>query len=209
MTVDVIADPAAAVAALDPVRSSLLAELAEPSSAAGLAARTGIPRQKINYHLRTLEAHKLVRIADSRKWGGLTEHLFVATASAYLVSPDAMGKASPPDPASHPYDRLSVSYLIALAARAVREASELWTKAVAQQKRLATLSIDTEIAFANPADRADFTSELAAAVQTLAAKYHKPGETGARPHRLILMSHPIPCQTTTTTTTATTASPST
>ena len=44
----VIEDPAAAVVALDPVRSRLLAELASPASAAALAARLGIPRQKLN-----------------------------------------------------------------------------------------------------------------------------------------------------------------
>ena len=55
--VQVIDDPAAAVVALEPVRSRLLAELAEPASAATLAARLGIPRQKVNYHLRALEAH--------------------------------------------------------------------------------------------------------------------------------------------------------
>ncbi|BDC52819.1 transcriptional regulator [Bryobacterales bacterium F-183] len=196
MIVDVIADPAAAAAALDPVRSTLLAELAEPASASKLAARTGIPRQKINYHLRTLEAHHLVRIADSKKWGGITEHLFVATAKAYVVSPEAMGKAAPPDPAGDTYDRLSVSYLIALAARAMREAGELWKKAVAQEKRLATLSIDVEIAFANPSDRAGFTRELSEAVQHLAAKYHQPAAADTRPHRVLLLAYPKPCQTT-------------
>ena len=57
LDIDVIADPAAAAAALDPIRGRLLAELAEPASAAGLAARLGLPRQKINYHLRALETH--------------------------------------------------------------------------------------------------------------------------------------------------------
>jgi hypothetical protein len=39
--VEVIDDPAAAVVALDPTRAQLLAELAEPGSAATLAARVG------------------------------------------------------------------------------------------------------------------------------------------------------------------------
>ena len=58
--VAVIEDPAVAAAALDPIRSKLLAELATPGSAAGLAARVGLPRQKVNYHLRALEAKGLV-----------------------------------------------------------------------------------------------------------------------------------------------------
>src|SRR5215475_10988999 len=89
--VKVIEDPAAAVAALDPVRSRLLAELAEPASAASLAARLGIARQKVNYHLRALESHDLVEVAEERQWGGLTERLMVASAASYVVSPGAMG----------------------------------------------------------------------------------------------------------------------
>src|SRR5260221_7222096 len=91
LAVEVIDDPAAAVVALDPARSRLLAELAEPASAATLAGRLGMARQKINYHLRTLEQHRLVEVAEKRKLGGLTERLLVATAASYVVSPGAMG----------------------------------------------------------------------------------------------------------------------
>ena len=87
LDVEVIEDPAAAAVALDPMRARLLGELAEPASAAALAARVGLARQKVNYHLRTLEAHGLVEPAGERRWGGLTERLLVATAASYLVSP--------------------------------------------------------------------------------------------------------------------------
>ena len=89
--VGVIDDPAAAIVALEPIRSRLLAELAEPASAATLATRLGIARQKVNYHLRALEAHQLVREAEKRQWGGLTERLLVASAASYVVSPKALG----------------------------------------------------------------------------------------------------------------------
>jgi DNA-binding transcriptional ArsR family regulator len=58
---EVIDDPAAAVVALDPIRARLLEELARPCSAASLANLVGLARQKVNYHLRALEAHGLVR----------------------------------------------------------------------------------------------------------------------------------------------------
>ena len=89
--VEVIDNPAAAAVALDPIRSRLLSELAEPASAATLAGRVGLARQKVNYHLRALEAHRLVEVAGERQWGGLTERLLVATAASYVVSPAAMG----------------------------------------------------------------------------------------------------------------------
>src|SRR5919109_4874095 len=98
LDLEVIDDPAAATVALEPVRSRLLAELARPASAAALAARLGVPRQKVNYHLRALEAHGLVRVAQTRRWGGLTERLLVATAATYVISPSALGPVAS-DPA--------------------------------------------------------------------------------------------------------------
>jgi DNA-binding transcriptional ArsR family regulator len=190
LDVEVIDDPAAAASALDPVRSRLLAELAEPASAAALAARVGLSRQRVNYHLRTLEAHGLVQVAEERRWGGLTERMLVATASSYVVSPDALGEAgSDPGRAA---DRLSARYLIALAARMLREVALLARRADAAGSRLATLGIDTEISFRSAAEWAAFTDELAAAVTTLAARYHDPSASGARPHRLVVAAHPVP-----------------
>lgn len=190
LDVEVIADPAAAVSALDPIRGRLLAELTEPASAATLASRVGITRQKVNYHLRALEEHKLVAIAGERQWGGLTERLLVATAASYVVSPGALGAVGA-DP-GRTNDRLSASYLIALAARAVREVGELWGVAREKNKRLATLSIDTAIRFRSPADRAAFTEELSDAVTSLAARYHDESDSHGRSYRLVVAAYPKP-----------------
>ncbi len=51
LDIQVIDDPAAATVALEPIRSRLLSEMALPASAATLANRVGLPRQKVNYHL--------------------------------------------------------------------------------------------------------------------------------------------------------------
>lgn len=190
LDVEVIDDPAAATVALEPVRSRLLSELAEPASAATLAARLGIARQKINYHLRALESHGLVRMAEQRRWGGLTERLLVASASSYVVGPSALGPvAVDPDRAA---DQLSASYLIALAARVIREVSTFLRRSVELDKRLPTLSIDAEIQFRSPADRAAFSQDLAEAVKTLAARYHDESDPNGRSHRLVVMAHPLP-----------------
>lgn len=188
--VEVIEDPAAATVALEPVRSRLLSELSEPASAAALASRLGIPRQKVNYHLRTLEEHGLVRVAEQRQWGGLTERLLVASAASYVVSPGALGAVGS-DPGRRA-DRLSASYLIALAARVVREVGALLRRAGEAGKRLPTLSIDTEIRFRSAAERAAFSSELANAVTTLVARYHDASAPGGRSHRLVVVAHPLP-----------------
>lgn len=189
LDVEVIEDPAAATVALDPVRSRLLAELTEPASAAALAARLGIARQKINYHLRALEEHGLVRVAEQRQWGGLTERRLVATAASYVVSPAALGPAAS-DPGRNA-DRLSASYLVALAARIVREVSVLLRRSAETGKRLPTLSIDTEIRFRSAEERAAFSHELTEAVARLAARYHDETAPGGRPHRLVVVAHPL------------------
>ena len=188
--IQVIDDPAVAAVAMEPVRSRLLSELATPASAATLATRVGLTRQKVNYHLHALEAHGLVRLAQERKWGGLTERLLVATAASYVVSPSAMGPVAV-DP-SREGDRLSASYLIALGARVVREVGDLVRRADESGKRLATLAVDTEVRFRSPADRAAFTNELTEAIATLVSKYHDESTPGGRAHRLVIVAHPLP-----------------
>lgn len=190
LEVEVIDDPVAAVMALDPIRARLLAELTQPASAATLASRIGLARQKVNYHLHALADHNLVAPAEERQWGGLTERLMVATASSYVVSPAALGPISA-DP-SRNQDRLSASYLIAVAARVVREVGDLWRRAREKDKRLATLSIDTVIRFRSSSDRAAFTADLTRTVAALAARYHDERAPGGRPHRLVVAAHPAP-----------------
>ncbi|HVK14010.1 MAG TPA: helix-turn-helix domain-containing protein [Gemmataceae bacterium] len=190
LDVAVIESPAAATVALEPLRCRLLSELARPASAATLATRVGLARQKVNYHLRALEAHGLIEVAEQRKWGGLTERLLVATAASYVVSPEALGPVAA-DP-SRETDRLSASYLIALGARVVREVGALVRRATAAGKRLATLAVDTEVRFRSPADRAAFSHELAEAVAKLVSKYHDASAPGGRAHRLVVVAHPLP-----------------
>jgi DNA-binding transcriptional ArsR family regulator len=190
MEVEVIQDPAAAAVALDPIKSRLLAELATPASAATLAARVGLARQKVNYHLRSLESHKLVQVAEKRKWGGLTERLLVASAASYVVSPEALGPVAS-DP-QRSVDPLSASYVIALAARVVREVAGLWRRACEADKRLATLAIDTEVSFRSAAERTAFTKDLTQAITGLVARYHDKSNGSARSYRLVLVAHPMP-----------------
>jgi DNA-binding transcriptional ArsR family regulator len=188
LDVDVIHKPAAAIAALDPIRGRLLAELAEPASAAALAPRVGLARQKVRYHLKTLESHGLITETGSRRWGGLTERLYVATATSYVVSPGAFGKVAT-DP-ERTKDRLSAGYVIALAARVVREVADLLRRSKSTDKRLATLAVDTEIRFRSAADRASFSRDLTVAITDLVSRYHDEHAPGGRRHRLVVVAHP-------------------
>ncbi|WP_131738322.1 ArsR/SmtB family transcription factor [Actinomadura roseirufa] len=188
LDVTVIEDPAAAAASLDPMRARLLAELAEPMSAATLAARVGLPRQKVNYHLRTLERHGLVELVEERRKGNMTERLMRATASAYVISPLALA-ALQPDPDRY-RDALSARWLLALAGRLVRDVGALVSGAERAGKRLATFALDGEVRFASAADRAAFVEELTAGVGALIRKYHDESAEGGRDHRVVIAVHP-------------------
>ena len=186
--VTVIDDPAAAEVSLDPVRARLLAELSEPASATMLAARVGLPRQKVNYHLRALEQHGLVELVEERRKGNVTERVLQAVAASYVISPLAFA-ALAPDPGRSP-DQFSARWLLALAARLVREVGQLITGARAAHRPLATFAIDSELRFASAADRAAFAHDLSAAVGALVTRYHDDAAGGGRRHRLVVALHP-------------------
>lgn len=183
-----IDDPAAASISLDPVRLRLLAELVEPGSATSLAAKIGLARQKVNYHLRTLERHGLVELVELKRRGNMTERIMQATAASYVISPAALGVTAP-DPSRSP-DRLSARWLIAVAARTVREVGDLLSGATRAGKRLATFTLDGEVRFASAADRAAFAEALAGAVTALVGRYHDDTAPGGRPYRVVLTVHP-------------------
>ena len=187
--IEVIDDPAVALVALDPVRSRVLAALAEPGSATTVAEAIGETRQKVNYHLRALEEHGLVDLVEERPKRGLTERVVTASARSYALSPGVLGDAGA-DPSQ--VDRLSTNYLVAVAGRTIREVGQLARRARAARQPLATLAIDTELRFATAADRAAFTEELTAAVAKVAARYHDESAKGGRWHRLTLAAYPKP-----------------
>jgi DNA-binding transcriptional ArsR family regulator len=187
----VIDEPAAAEAALDPVRARLLEALAGgPASAAGVATRLGLPRQKVNYHLNVLEAHGLIELAEVRARGGLKERVLRATAACYVVSPAAIGRngARP----EHVGDRMSAGYLTTLAGRTVHEVGALARAAEAAGQRLPTFTIDTEVGFRSPEDRAEFAERLTAAVLELVSRYH---HDDGRRYRVVVGAHPKPADT--------------
>lgn len=192
--IEVLDEPAAAAAVLDPMRSRILAALREPGSATSVSAVLGEPRQKVNYHLRALEAVGLVELVEERPRRGLTERVVVASARSYVVSTTALG-AGGADPSRT--DRWSSRYLVALGARMVREVGALARGAERAGRPLATLALDTEVRFASAADRAAFTDELAGSVRSLVARYHDESAPGGRRHRLVVAAHPLPRPTTT------------
>ncbi|MEI2731021.1 MAG: winged helix-turn-helix domain-containing protein [Dermatophilaceae bacterium] len=189
--VEVIDEPGVAVVALDPTRARILAVLAEPGSSTSVAATLGLPRQRVNHHVRALEQAGLVEYVADRQRRGLTERVVQATAAGYVVAPPNLGRDAA-DPTR--LDRVSSRYLVALAARVVREVAALAHRAELAGRPLATLAIDSDLRLATAADRAAFTHELTEAVTALVARYHDEGAPSGRWHRLVIASYPRPRQ---------------
>ena len=177
-----------ALAVLHPLRRRILEGLHEPDSASGLSRRLGLPRQKINYHLRELENQGLVELVEERKKGNCVERIVRSTARSYLIHPEALGGlAADPDRIE---DRFSSAYLVAVASRAIRDIAHLDEKATAAGKNIATLTLQTEVRFASAADRNAFAEELANALAKLAARYHDEKAPGGRRFRFFTGGYP-------------------
>jgi DNA-binding transcriptional ArsR family regulator len=187
---DIVRSAESAVALLDPTRRQLLAHLKEPDSATGLGRRLKLPRQRINYHLKILEGAGLVELVEERRKGNCLERVVRATAHAFIISPEALGELGPS--AELAADRLSSAYLVAAAGRAIREVAVLEDKARREGKRVATLTLETDVRFASAEDRAKFAEELTDAVTRIAARYHDDHAPGGRRYRLLAAVHPVP-----------------
>jgi DNA-binding transcriptional ArsR family regulator len=171
-----------------PLRLRLLEHLREPDSASGLARRLGIARQVVNYHLRVLEKAGILAFVDERPKGGMVERRLQASAHSYLISPEALGAVEPDFKRIR--DRLSWGYLVAAAARVIRDLGILRQRADGVGKRLATFTLETEVRFSSASDRDAFTQEASAALAALAVKYHNEHAPQGRLFRFVLGAYP-------------------
>ena len=178
-----------ASAVLHPLRLEILSQLRAPGSSTTLGHALGLPRQKVNYHVKELERRGLLEEVGTRQRKGCTERLLQSRARSYVVDPAALGPVQSP-PSESVRDRFSSAYLIAAAARTIRDVARLRRGADRAGKKLATLTLETEIHFDTPAAQEAFLDELSDAVAGLAAKYQRPSGQGGRTYRLTVASHP-------------------
>ena len=175
---------------LRPLRARILEMLAEPQSAAKVARRLSVARQKVGYHLKELEKQGLVELVEERKSGNCVERIVRVTSRAYLVSAEALGSLA--QGALEATDRFSAAYVVAIASRAISELANMRRAADEAGKRLATLTLETEIRFASAAERAAFAGELAREIARLTAKYHDASAPRGRTHRIVSFAYPKP-----------------
>ena len=193
---ELLSSTASAAAVLHPLRQRILESLAEPDSAAGVARRLQLPRQRLNYHVRELARAGLLRRAGRRRKRNMYEQCYVATARGYALSPELLGRLGA-DP-RRVEDTFSAAYLLALAAQLQAELGRASREATAQGKRLTTLSMNSEFRFESAGQRAEFARALEAAVVDVIGRFASPaqradGAAGAgRPYRLVVGCYPVP-----------------
>jgi DNA-binding transcriptional ArsR family regulator len=188
--IEVVEETERAQVLLDPVRLRLIDHLRVPGSAAALARKLRLPRQRINYHLRELESRKLIELVEERSKGSVTERIYRRSGTAYVISPAALGRLGAA-PEAIP-DRFSSAYQIALASRIVRELAALQTGARSAGKRLPTLALDADVRFASVEVRHRFAEELTELVASLVRKYHDERSSAGRTFRVYLGVYPKP-----------------
>lgn len=179
-----------AVVLLDPMRLRILSEAQQPASAATIAERMGLPRQRVNYHVRALAKAGFLHKAGTRKKRNLVEQRYVASARAYVLAPTVLGPVAA-DP-RRLTDPASAGHLLGLAGTMQSELGRSARQADAQDKRLSTLSIDAEIEFESATQRAAFAQALRDAITDVVGRFSSNPGSGGRPYRMIVGCYPKP-----------------
>jgi DNA-binding transcriptional ArsR family regulator len=185
--------PASLRAALTPVRRRLLERLRQPASAVVVAGEFGLPRQRVNYHLRVLEAAGFLELVAERPRRGCVERVLRTSARAFIVDPQVI---APPARAARRrggaarQDRFAAETLVEAAAGVVRDVSRMQARAAEQGVRLLTCAIETDVRLASPADFTKLSALLATLVARAVADVGV--AEGGRSYRVVIGAHPTP-----------------
>jgi DNA-binding transcriptional ArsR family regulator len=183
--VHVVEDVEAVQALLHPLRLRILEALREPTSAAAVARQIGETRQKVNYHLKELEAAGLARPVGERRAGNLVEVLFEAVARSFVVSPrTTRADERRVDALRH---QQSLERLVDLGDRLQHDAVVLLDRAAFDGEEIASLAVEIDVRFADEGDRAAFLRDYLETVKELCARY---GARDGEGYRVVLAAHP-------------------
>ena len=194
--VGLVAETPRAGVLLKPLRLRILAHAREPASATRIAANLGLSRQQVNYHVRALARAGFLRRAGRQRKRGLVEQNYVVTARAFVLGPNVLGPMTPAHDATA--DKMTAAYLLALGGNMQREVAQAWHGAQRDGKRLPVLSLDTDVRFESPEQRARFADALTAAITSIVAEHTTPATaadgtpTVRGRFRLVLGCYPIP-----------------
>ncbi len=197
MPVELVDDPARAAALLSPERLRIVGALGEgedgADSAAGVARRVGLPRQKVNYHLRELERRGLVELVEERKKGNCMERIVRPVAAEFVIAPpSSAGPGARPtlEDKKRAQDRFAWTTLVRTFGRVLSDLATLRRRADSVDQRLATFGIDMDVRFASPAAMKKFAEDLAREAARLAAEHHDDEAKRGRVFKVVVGMHP-------------------
>ena len=168
-----------------PMRVQILEALREPASAAAVARTIGQPRQKVNYHLKELEAAGLIEPVGEQRVGNFIESLYRAVARTFLISPEVAW--ADPRRAEALGRQHSLQTLVLLGERLQRDAALLLDRAAFDGEEIASASVVAEAHFASEAERETFLNEYLRATAGLLEKY---GKREGAAYRVVLAAYP-------------------
>lgn len=182
---------------LHPLRRRIVEHLTKPDSAAGVARHLRIPRQKVNYHLRELEAEGLVVLVGESRLGAGTERRLRAAARSFVLSPRLLGKLAPDlaaDEGGDPPERLVAAASrvlrevgIVAGANAEAEAGDTESTAAGAPGDDRIVVLEADLSLAGEEGIHGFAGELLAEIDRLAEKFRDPDGPVTR---LVVGIHP-------------------
>jgi DNA-binding transcriptional ArsR family regulator len=189
-----ITDRALAAEVLQPLRLEILLLAREPASASEISQKIGLSRQRVNYHVRILARSGFLRRAGRRRRRNMIEQRYVASARAFLLSPELLGAVGADW--RRVEDAASAGYLLALNCQMGSDLVRVWRESGKTGKEASILSLKSQFRFESSEQRERFTRALEAAVVRVVTDHTSPnlkpdGSPGpGKPYRLVLGCYP-------------------
>ncbi|RMD89519.1 MAG: ArsR family transcriptional regulator [Alphaproteobacteria bacterium] len=183
----IITEERAAQAFLDPTRRMLASALRKPQSAAGLAQRFGLPRQRVNYHLRTLESLGMLELAGTRQKRNCTERMLRLTADAYCIDPGLLGELGrPTEPVN---DRFGITAVILRLSRALSDIIARKRRAERDGRRFDSLCAEVTLGFRSRDEQQSFMIELQRFLKEKSESYRLDEDRKGRRLRVLVTAY--------------------
>ena len=189
-----ITERAHAAEVLQPLRLEILRLTRDPTSASEMSQKLGLSRQRVNYHVRVLARSGFLKRAGRRRRRNMVEQRYVASARAFLLSPELLGAVGADWRKVE--DATSAGYLLALNCQMGSDLVRVWRESGTTGKQVSTLSLKSQFRFESPEQRERFTKALEEAVVRVVTDHTSPnlkpdGSPGpGRPYRLVLGCYP-------------------
>jgi len=180
---------------LQPLRLEILRLTREPASASEIAQRLALSRQRVNYHVRVLARSGFLKRAGRRRRRNMIEQRYVASARAFLLSPELLGEAGADWRRIE--DVASAGYLLALNCQMGSDLVRVWRDPGRGARPALTLSLKSQFRFEGSEQRERFKRALEEAVVRVVNEHTSPNlrpdgsPAPGAPYRLVLGCYPF------------------